>query len=139
MKIKHTNDHTVEFVDDAAMSFIALTVHRLNEALRANGMPDSASRQEVCSRFLFEFAYQLDAGWFMEGDVRLYPKVCFAERAKLKDDENLGEIETLHVPTEASSWHEYAHGVVSQYFEGESEGKPPVRTGSYENEDPGGI
>ncbi|MDX2212391.1 MAG: hypothetical protein SFY66_03790 [Oculatellaceae cyanobacterium bins.114] len=40
----------------------------------------------------------------------------------------------LHVPTDATLWHEYAVGVVSQYFEDSEEILPGLRTGSYENE-----
>jgi hypothetical protein len=135
MQIKHTDDHTVSFIDDAGMSFMALTVHRLNLVLQANGIGDAAARQEICSSFLFDFGYHHDAGWLVVRDQKLFPMVCFAERAAPEEDENLGSIQTIHIPTEASSWHEYAHGVVSQYFEEDQEQVKDIRRGSYESED----
>jgi hypothetical protein len=135
MLIKHADDHTIAFIDDAAMSFMALTVHRLNQTLQANGVRDTAVRQEICSSFLFDFGYHHEAGWFLERGQKLFPKVCFVERAAPGEDENLGKIQTLHIPTDASSWHEYAHGVVSQYFEEHHEQVKGIRHGSYDIED----
>lgn len=135
MKVEHSDSHTVDFLDDAAMAFMALTIHRLNESLKRHGIEDSAQRQEICSSFLFEFAYQQDAGWFSHGEKRLYPLVSFAVRKKSSPEENLGPITELHVPTPASSWHEYANGVVSQYFETDEEAVPGVLTGSYDMDD----
>lgn len=134
IEIKHADDHTIEVLDEAAMTFMALVTHRLNAALEENGISDSEARQEICAHFMFGLSYDLDAGWFQEGETRFFPKVCFLERAKPAEDENLGAVKVVHIPSEASSWHEYAHGVVSEYFEeGEAVGQG-VRTGSYENE-----
>lgn len=134
IKIKHDDDHAVEVLDEVAMTFMALVTHRLNAALRENGVSSSAQRQEICAHFMFGHSYELDAGWFQEEKTRFFPKVCFLERAKPKEDENLGEVKVVHIPNEASSWHEYAHGVVSDYFEQGESLDPPVRTGSYESE-----
>ena len=134
MKIKHTDENTLEFVDNACMSYMTLVTHRLNQTLIKNNIDDKALRQEICESFLFGLTYDLDAGWFIEAKTKLFPKVCFAERASPIDDENLGQIQTLNVPTEASSWHEYAMGVVTQYFEELCEEPEGIRTGSYEIE-----
>ncbi|WP_431052558.1 hypothetical protein [Roseateles sp. L2-2] len=133
MKIKHDDDHTVEVLDEVGMTFMALVTHRLNTALRANGVSASEQRQEICAQFMFGLSYELDAGWFQEGETHFFPKVCFLERAKPQPDENLGEVEVAHIPNEASSWHEYAHGVVSDYFENDESLVPPIPTGSYQN------
>lgn len=135
MKVEHSDSHTVDYLDDAGMAFMALTIHRLNDSLKRHGVEDAAQRQEICSSFLFEFAYQHDAGWLMHGDRRLFPLVSFAIREKLSPEDNLGTITELHVPTPASSWHEYALGVVSQYFEEDEEAVPGLRTGSYDSVD----
>lgn len=135
MDIKHTDSHTTDFIDEAAMTFMALTIDRLNRVLSENGVSDPEKRQEICGSFLFEFAYRHDAGWQSEHDEKLFPIVCFAERAEPGEDSNLGAINTIHIPTEASSWHEYAYGVTSQYFEDDNESVPNVKTGSYNNED----
>lgn len=134
MRVIHNDDDTIEFLDEAAMTFMALTVHRLNSALTECGVDDEALRQEVCAKFLFEFAYHHDAGWLSQGGQKLFPLVAFAKRRDPKDGENLGEIAEIHVPTPATSWHEYAHGVVSQYFEEASQGVDEISFGSYSEE-----
>ncbi len=134
MRVIHQDDDTVEFVDDAAMSYMALTVHRLNSALTEGGVADAAARQEICARFLFEFAYHHDAGWLSKDGKKLFPLVVFAERRVPKEDENLGEIAEIHVPTQATSWHEYAPGVVSGYFEDDNEAIDGISFGSYGEE-----
>jgi hypothetical protein len=134
MRVIHEDSDTIEFVDDAAMSFMALTVHRLNTALKEGGVADATVRQEICSSFLFEFAYHHDAGWVRKDGKKLFPIVTFAERRAPKPDENLGEIAEIHVPTQATSWHEYAHGVTSQYFEDDNEGVDGITFGSYSEE-----
>lgn len=135
MDVIHSDENTIQFIDEAAMSFMALMIRELNRGLAENGVEKSSQRQEICAGFLFQITYHLDAGWFIQGDKKLFPKVCLAERAEPKEGENLGELAVLHVPTDASSWHEYAHGVVSQFFEDDEEMVPGIRTGSYGNED----
>lgn len=134
MEIEHNEANTVELIDGAAMSFMTLTVSRLNEALVANGVDSAEVRQSICASFLFEFAYHHDAGWLTHDDRRLYPITSFAERAAPRDGENLGAITRLHVPTDASSWHEYTHGVVSQFFEDNREQVSEIQFGSYDAE-----
>ena len=92
-------------------------------------------RQDICESFLFAFAYHHDAGWLVCEGRKVFPKVSLLERADPSPDENLGKVEVLHVPTEASSWHEYAIGVVSQYFEEHNEEVRELRRGSYDIED----
>jgi predicted oxidoreductase len=102
----------------------------LNAALLENGVSSQERRKSICAAFLFQFAYHQDAGWLLEDGLKLFPLVAFAER----DDasrENLGSITKLHVPTPVSSWHEYAHGIVSQFFEDDSESTGDLRFGSY--------
>jgi hypothetical protein len=134
LQIEHSDSDTLEFVDSAAMSFMVLTVSRLNEALVANGVANAELRRSICASFLFDFAYHHDAGWLVHDDRRLYPITSFAEREAPRGDENLGAITRLHVPTDASSWHEYAHGVVSQFFEDDREQVSEIRFGSYDLE-----
>ena len=133
MRVKHTDENTLEFIDGAAMSFMALTVHRLNEALKESGV-SKAKRRSICESFLFDFGYRHDAGWLEHEGRRLYPLVAFAARKPTKSGD-LGAIQELHVPTEASSWHEYALGVVSQYFDEAGESLEGLQTGSYNEPD----
>ena len=134
MEIEHNDSDTLEFIDAAALSFMALTLSRLNEALVANGVASAEVRQSICAFFLFELAYHHDAGWLAHDDRKLYPITSFAERAAPRNGENLGVITRLHVPTDASSWHEYAHGVVSQFFEDNREQVSEIQFGSYDAE-----
>jgi hypothetical protein len=134
MRVIHEDSDTTDFLDEAAMTFMALTVHRLNGALTESGVDDAALRQEVCAKFLFEFAYHHDAGWLAKDGQKLFPLVAFARRQDPREDENLGQIAEIHVPTQASSWHEYAHGVESQYFEEAAEGVDDISFGSYNEE-----
>ena len=134
MEIEHNDSDTLEFIDAAALSFMALTLSRLNEALVANGVASAEVRQSICASFLFELAYHHDAGWLAHDDRKLYPITSFAERAAPRNGENLGVITRLHVPTDASSWHEYAHGVVSQFFEDNREQVSEIQFGSYDSE-----
>ena len=134
IEIKHGDEHTVEVLDDVAMTFMVLATDRLNKVLRDNGVADVGARQKICAQFMFDLSYELDAGWFQRDEPRYFPKVVFLERFGPEGDENLGKVKVVHIPTEASSWHEYAHGVVSEYFEeGEVIGGD-VRTGSYQSE-----
>lgn len=134
MNIEHTDENTVDFVEEAAMTFMMIQTHRLNEALKVRGISDQNSRQDICSDFIFDLAYGVDAGWFIEGGVRLYPKVCMAERAAAGDGGDLGAIQRLHVPTTASLWHEFAASIVDQYFNEYGETLQDVRAGSYDIE-----
>jgi hypothetical protein len=133
VKVVHDDD-TVQFTDELAMDFMTLTAHRLNKALKANGIADQSVREDICASFLFDFAYHHDAGWLAHDEVRVYPMVAFAKRRPASGDEVLGAIDTLHVPTQASSWHEYATGVVADYFGESDESVGAIPAGSYERE-----
>lgn len=134
MEINYSDENTVEFLDQAGMTYMLLLIHQLNESLKEHGVESSSVRQEVCSTFIFNFSYNHDAGWLIEETKKVFPKVCFLEREPAANGENLGKIKSVHIPTEASSWHEYAYGVVSQYFEAYGEALPDVKTGSYDIE-----
>jgi hypothetical protein len=135
MRTEHNDDDTLALLDGAGVAFMRLTVHRLNAALKEHGVKNAAQREQICSAFLFELAYHLDAGWLVHEDRTLFPKVCFAERAEPGAGENLGRLRLVHVPTDASSWHEYAAGVVSRYFDEDKQSIDGLRRGSYDSED----
>jgi hypothetical protein len=42
MRIEHSDDDTLGFLDEAGMAFMALTAHRLNSVLLDNGIADPA-------------------------------------------------------------------------------------------------
>ena len=135
MRIEHDDRNTLEFIDDAAISFMRLMAHRLNESLKKHGVEEAEIRESICYGAVFDMGYAVDAGWLMQGEKKLFPKICFAERSTPASDENLGAIERLHVPTEATSWHEYAAGIITEYFEENDEDIADIRRGSYNHED----
>lgn len=135
IQVRHSDDHTIDVLDEVGMIYMSLVIDRLNAALVKGGVKTARARKKICENFLFDLSYQLDAGWFEQDDNRYFPKVCFLERAKAKAGENLGTVKVIHLPNEATSWHEYAMGVVGQYFDEEETVVPEVRTGSYEMED----
>ena len=98
IEIKHDDNHTIEVIDEVAMTFMNLITHRLNMVLREYGISASTQRQDICAQFLFGFSYELDAGWFQESRTRFFPKVCFLEREKPKQEENLGKLKVVHIP-----------------------------------------
>jgi len=57
IKIMHSDDHTADVLDEVGMTFMTLATHRLNTALKENGIDDSEQRQEICARFMFGLAY----------------------------------------------------------------------------------
>jgi hypothetical protein len=132
--IHHDDDHTVAVLDEVSMSFMALLTERINRQLRENGIDDPAQREKICGDVMFDLSYQLDAGWFEVEDTRYFPKLCFLERAQPAAGALLGDVEQLHLPTEASSLHEYAFGVVSDYFDADESLDPPVKAGSYQSD-----
>lgn len=135
IRIRHDDEHTIEVIDELGTTYMALLTQRLNQALREHGIDDEGKRQDICESFMFGFAYELDAGWFRTEGERFFPKVCFLERARPEEDENLGAVKVVHLPNEASSWHEYAQGVVGEYFDADESLDPAITTGSYEAED----
>lgn len=88
-------------------------------------------RAELCAFFARQFEIEWP-GWYG-------PNGKADAAADLKDFANpAGELpvrvvalDQLHVPTQATSWHEYAHGVGSQYFEEDDEGVDGIPFGSY--------
>jgi hypothetical protein len=135
MRIDHDDNDTLEYLDNAAMSYMALMTHSLNYALRENAVADVQTRRKICTTFLFDFSYRHGAGWLWCSDRKLFPLVSFAERANPAERQNLGVIDAIHIPTPASSWYEYTHGVVAHYFEDNNETVTGIRSGSYDIED----
>ena len=135
MKVVHDEKDTLEFTDGAAMDFLALTTHRLNEELKEGGVSKRKVRESICENFMFEFARHIDTGWLEHKSVRVFPIIAFAKRLPALADDNVGPIEVLHVPNSASSLHEYALGVVSQYFEESEENIEDIPAGSQGDEE----
>lgn len=116
--------------EEMAATYQALEVARLNDVLKRYEVPDQA-RREICQAYSFEAGAFLDSGWLrvVEGEgVRLYPTLCFAERP-VDPHEGLGDITTLHAPSPSFSFHEYAGGAISVYFDDRSEAIDDIEHG----------
>ena len=103
-----------------ATTYQCLEIARLNEVLKQHGIDDAGLRRQICTQFMFDSGEFLDTGWFVTGSKRVYPELCFAERA-YDEDEGPGEIETLHANPDTFSFHEYAAGDVGWYFDEQNE------------------
>ena len=62
MEISHSDKNTLEFVDNAAMTFMLLETDRINGILLDSGIADRRLRQEICERLVFQSAYNYEAG-----------------------------------------------------------------------------
>ena len=129
MEINSSLEH-----ETMAFDYQILEIDRLNNLLKKFGVTDKEVRQEICSEYAFENSYFLDAGWFEHEGKRLYPQICFAER-KSDPNENLGEIEMLHIPSEEYDLHESAHANDHWYFEEHQENAGEIATSSYQQQD----
>jgi hypothetical protein len=110
--------------EEQAMAYQSLELDRLNEILKNNGIDDKAVRQQICSDYLMDSGYFLDAGWFRHGDIKLYPQLCFAER-----DPETSEITILHAPLDGYDLHDTAYGTINEYFD-EGDETIDIETGS---------
>jgi hypothetical protein len=122
----------MQFVKDdayeyAALAFQAVQVSILNDALKEHGIKDVALRKEICTSFTFFLGDFLDQGWLKTEGVRYFPMICFAEQFPgwVEEGEDLG---TVHV-SDGFDFHEYAHGVVSSYFDDDKEGLGNIEAG----------
>ena len=120
--------------EEMAIDYQVLDMARLNETLKKHGITDKGLRQQICSDYIFDSAYSFDAGWFKRGDKRLYPQLCFAERAE-DPDANLGEVQVLHIPSEDYDLHDSAFGNADWYFEEHGEDASEIQTGSFQQQD----
>lgn len=137
MEIIHNDDNTVNLTDLLLIDATVIGIDRLNRALIENGVSDTETRKKICETVTFDIAYLVDAGWIEREGKRYFPKVCLAEREVVVEDEatmGLDEIQRLHVPTEASSMHEYALGNVDYYFEELGEELSEIKFGNYDSE-----
>ncbi|MCW3061407.1 MAG: hypothetical protein JWQ02_3228, partial [Capsulimonas sp.] len=102
--------------EEMAAAFQCLEIARLNETLKEHGINDKSLRQAICKSYFFESGGFLDSGWFKSSGKTLFPEVCFAERS-VDPERGLGEIQTLNVPSDYFSYHEYAGGDIHWYFD----------------------
>jgi len=114
--------------EEMAATYQCLEIARLNEVLKRHGITDVALRQQICSDYISDTGYFLDACWFKSGGKKLYPDLCFAERSA-GERGHRGEIEKLHVRSDMFDFHDYAFGDIDWYFEEHNEDASEVETG----------
>ncbi len=107
-----------------------IEISRLNEILKSHGIDDVEVRKEICSDYIFENGYFLDAGWFKHNHMKIYPELCFAERPSTSNH-GLGEVEILHMPLKGYEYHDFVYRNIDWYFEEKKEELNEVETGSY--------
>ncbi len=120
--------------EELAIDYQCLEIARLNEVLKRHGIADKKLRQEICSEYIFDNSYFLDAGWFKREDKQLYPVICFAER-EVNLQGNLGDIQILHVPTQDYELHDSTFGNIDWYFEEHNDDASEIETGSFQQSD----
>ena len=125
LQVQRTDD-----CEEMAATWQCLEIARLNDVLKASGLANKQLRQEICTRYFLDSGHFLDAGWFECEGRRVYPEICSAERQTPDANENLGRIHTLHLPSDAFAFHEYAHGDIGWYFEEHGEDASSIATGS---------
>lgn len=138
MKVFHNEVETLEVTDPLLINFVIVQIDNLNKILLKNGITDKESRRKICYGFFHHFSYFIDAGWIKKDGKKYFPLICLAERKEsgeeLKETGFLGDIELLHVPTDATSQNEYYGGNVDYYFDEINEDASEIKIGSY-NED----
>ena len=112
--------------EEIAATYQCLEIDRLNEVLKHHGITDVALRRKICKSYIFDSGNFLDGGWFKSGDTTVYPELCFAERELTKD--GLQDPHTLYM-ADFFSFHEYAGGDISWYFEEHNEDASEIENG----------
>lgn len=115
--------------EEIAATYQCLEIARLNEVLKKNGIDDKDLREKICGEFIFNSGNFIDSGFFVSEDVKVHPEICFSER-KFDENEGLGEIETLHIPSDYFAFHEYAFGDIGWYFEEHNESVAEIIQGN---------
>lgn len=139
MEILHDEADTLEVTDQLLIDFVIVQIDHLNKVLLENGIADKEVRRKICYGFFYYFSYFIDAGWIKKNDKKFFPLVCLAERKEVGEEYKgtgfLGEIELLHVPTDATSQNEYYGGNIDYYFDDIHENVSEIKIGSYSDED----
>lgn len=106
-------------------AYQCVQVALLDEALRDNGIEDPKLREKICGSFIFELGIFHDQRWFKPADEAMRPLLCFTA-ISLEVEPNVESLGTIYAPSSGFSFHEYAFGNVSIYFEGEPGAKIEV-------------
>ena len=115
--------------EEMAATFQCIQIKELNDVLKRHGIVDAKQREEICADYLFSIGEFLDQQWFECEGKRLHPMLCFSETF-LNTDTNPEDLGDLYLCSDMFSYHEYAHGNISYFFEEHGETIPDLVTGS---------
>jgi len=115
--------------EEMAATFQCLQIKMLNEVLKRHGISEAKQRQEICGDYLFAVGEFLDQHWFESEGRRLHPLLCFSENF-LNTDTDPADLGDVFLPSEMFSFHEYAFGNISYFFEDNDETIPDLQTGT---------
>jgi hypothetical protein len=120
--MKLSQDHIYE---EIAATYQCLEFERLNEILKKHGL-DVTVRREICEEFVFSSGVFFDQFWFEAEENKMLPRICFLEMSTELDS---AEDHTLFIPCEDFSFHEYAYGNSSWYFDEHNEDASEIGRG----------
>ena len=123
--MKIIKENTYEEID---ATYQCLEIARLNEVLKQNGIEDVKLREKICGEFIFNSGNFVDSGYYISEGIKVYPEICFSERS-YNEDEGLGEVKELHIPSDYFAFHEHAFGNLGWYFEEHNESIDEIETG----------
>lgn len=120
--------------EEMGASYQCVVTAALDAALREHGVRSAATRRKVAESFMFALGEFHDSGWLRPAEeaTAVYPVLCFAERF-LNLDTTPAELGVVYAPSPGFAFHEYAHGSVGAFYDGDPAAK--VETGSFESEE----
>jgi hypothetical protein len=126
-----------EAYDEMGAAYQCVVAATLDAALKKHGMKSAATRRKVAEEFLFALGEFHDTGWLRRADAAapVYPILSFSEQF-LNLDTAPAALGTVYLPSPAFAFHEYAHGCVGAYYDGDPAAQ--VETGTVDDE-PGGV
>ena len=120
-----TRDHAYE---EMAATLQCIQIKMLNDVLRQHGIIKTELREKICGDFTFALGDFIDRNWFETEGRRLFPLICFTETF-LDSDTDPANLGNVYLPSTMFSFHEYAFGNISYFFEEHGENIPDLDTG----------
>lgn len=122
-----------EAYDEMGAAYQCVVTALLDDALKQHGIKSATTRRKVAEEFLFALGELHDTGWLRPAGATtpVYPILTFSERF-LNLDTPPAALGTVYLPSPAFASHEYAHGCVGAYYDGDPAGQ--VETGTIDDE-----
>ncbi len=121
-----------EAYDEMGAAYQCVVTATLDATLKKHGMKSAATRRKVAEEFLFALGEFHDTGWLRPAGATapVYPLLAFGERF-LNLDTPPAALGTVYLPSAAFAFHEYAHGCVGAYYDGDPAAR--VETGTVDD------